>query len=273
MSDEALDGYTAVSMFVRDVGRGPAVVLLHGTPSPASDWFPLIDALAPRYRVLAPDLPGYGKSAAPPSAMMEAVGDQLAAMLDAHDATRVHAVIGYSTGAYRALDLVLRAGIEANVVVSIAGVAAFDQGARALRNELAHRLDADPNYLGSDEVAALMSELMLSDAWRAAHPDDDRRVREWVRTTTPAALAAELRGLARSRDLRPELPRLRARLYARVGTLDRGCPVGWSEEMTALAPRATLELVIGCGHALLIEDGPATVAAITRELGEGHAPR
>lgn len=260
-------------MFVREVGRGPVVVLLYGTPSPASDWFPLIDALAPRYRVLTPDLPGYGKSPPPRDATIEAVGDQLASMLAAHDAMRVHAIIGYSTGAYRALDLVLRTRIEANIVVSLAGVAAFDDAARAMRNELARRLDADPSYLGSDEVAALMSELMLSAAWRAAHPADDRRVREWVRSTSPAALAAELRGLARSRDLRPELARLRARLYARVGTLDRGCPVGWSESMTAVAPRATLELVIGCGHALMIEDGPATVAAIVRELDEGHAPR
>lgn len=257
-------------MFVREVGHGPVVVVLHGTPSPASDWFPLADALAPRYRVLTPDLPGYGQSAAPRDATIEAVGDQLAAMLADHDATRVRAIVGYSTGAYRALDLVLRAGILADVVVAIAGVAAFDDDARAMRRELARRLEADPGYLGSAEVAAMMSELMLSPSWRNAHPADTRRVCAWVHTTTPAALAAELRALAASRDLRPELARLRARLYARVGTLDRGCPPSWSEQMTALAPASTLELVIGCGHALPIEDGPATVAAIVREIEEGR---
>jgi len=257
-------------MFVREVGTGPVVVVLHGTPSPASDWFPLIDVLAPRYRVLTPDLPGYRQSAAPRDAAVEAVGDQLAAMLAEHDATRVRAIVGYSTGAYRALDLVLRAGIATEVIVAIAGVAAFDDNARAMRGELARRLEADPGYLGSDEVAAMMSELMLSAPWRTAHPEDTRRMRDWIHTTTPAALAAELRALAASRDLRPELAQLRARLYARVGTLDRGCPPSWSEQMTALAPASTLELVIGCGHALLVEDGPATVAAIVREIDEGR---
>jgi len=49
-------------VFVRVVGTGPAVLLLHGTPSPGEDWLPLAEELAPRYRVLIPDLPGYGAS-------------------------------------------------------------------------------------------------------------------------------------------------------------------------------------------------------------------
>lgn len=261
-----LDGYTRGSMFVREAGSGPVVVVLHGTPSPASDWFPLTDALARRFRVLTPDLPGYGASPAPRDATIEAVGDQIAAMLAERGATRVRAIVGYSTGAYRALDLVLRGRGEADVVVALAGVAAFDEPARAMRLALACRLDADPSYLASAEVAAMMAELMLSEPWRAAHADDARRVGEWAHTTTSAALAAELRVLARSRDLRPELRGLRARLYARVGTLDRGCPPSWSSDMAALVSRSTLELVFGCGHALAIEDGPGTFAAVVREI-------
>ena len=75
--------------------------------------------------------------------------------------------------------------------------------------------------------------------------------------------------LGGARDLRPALPAVRARVYARVGALDRACPPGCSDEITRLVPRAMLEIVLGCGHALLREDGPATVAAIAREIALG----
>ncbi len=73
----------SVGMTVDERGTGPAVLLLHGTPSPARDWEPLAARLAPSVRVIIPDLPGYGASPAPDDAAMEAVGDAIAAMLAA----------------------------------------------------------------------------------------------------------------------------------------------------------------------------------------------
>ncbi len=52
----------------REAGDGPPVVLLHGGIIDAAtvSWPPVIDRLAPDYRVLAPDLLGYGESDLPP---------------------------------------------------------------------------------------------------------------------------------------------------------------------------------------------------------------
>ncbi len=53
-------------MFYAETGTGPAVVLLHGGgpgASGVSNFSRNIDALAGDYRVLVPDLPGYGRSA------------------------------------------------------------------------------------------------------------------------------------------------------------------------------------------------------------------
>ncbi len=54
-------------VFYREAGprQGPAVVLLHGFPSSSHMYRNLIPALAGRYRVIAPDYPGFGQSAAP----------------------------------------------------------------------------------------------------------------------------------------------------------------------------------------------------------------
>ena len=48
-------------------GHGPAVVLLHGYAEDSRMWRPLAAALAPRFTVIAPDLPGIGNSSIPAS--------------------------------------------------------------------------------------------------------------------------------------------------------------------------------------------------------------
>ncbi|MDB4960829.1 MAG: catD [Myxococcales bacterium] len=254
-------------MFVGDAGKGEAVLLLHGTPSPRADWAPVVDALSRRYRVLVPELPGYGASTPLENSSIEAVGDALYDMLRQRGVTAVAGVVGFSTGAYRAFDLVLRHPLAARHVISIAGVACFDAKARELRRSLARRLASEPSYLGSDEVRGIMQDTMLSPTWAAAHPDEVARVVAWRDLTNPTALARELEALAASRDLRPELKLLSARVYARVGELDVGCPPGWSEDIVRAAPHARLDRVVGCGHALLVEDAAATTAAIVAELG------
>ena len=70
-----------------DEGRGPLVVLCHGFPELAFSWRHQITALvAAGYRVLAPDMRGYGESSTPPEVdaydVVELCGD-LCGLLDA----------------------------------------------------------------------------------------------------------------------------------------------------------------------------------------------
>jgi pimeloyl-ACP methyl ester carboxylesterase len=56
-----------IEIFYREAGPAdaPVIVLLHGFPSSSHMYRNLIPALANRYRVIAPDYPGFGESAAP----------------------------------------------------------------------------------------------------------------------------------------------------------------------------------------------------------------
>jgi pimeloyl-ACP methyl ester carboxylesterase len=56
-------------VFYREAGPpdAPSVLLLHGFPSSSRMWQPLIDRLAGRYHLVAPDYPGFGHSDAPPA--------------------------------------------------------------------------------------------------------------------------------------------------------------------------------------------------------------
>lgn len=60
----SIDG---VDVFYRDAGRkdAPALLLLHGFPTSSHMYRNLIPALADKYRVIAPDYPGFGQSAMP----------------------------------------------------------------------------------------------------------------------------------------------------------------------------------------------------------------
>jgi pimeloyl-ACP methyl ester carboxylesterase len=50
-------------------GRGPVVVLLHGYAEDSRMWKPLAPKLAPRFTIIAPDLPGFGNSSIPSSGL------------------------------------------------------------------------------------------------------------------------------------------------------------------------------------------------------------
>jgi pimeloyl-ACP methyl ester carboxylesterase len=253
-------------MFFRDFGSGPVVLFLHGTPSPAADWLPIAERLSASHRVLIPDLPGYGQSPPATDATYEKVDVALAAELSALGARQLRGVVGFSTGAYRAFELVLRRRVKTEVLVGIGAIATFDDAGRAFRRQMAQALRANPEFRHGPEVREAFRQLMLSPGWVAAHPEDLERVFRWVDLIAPAALADELDALAAVPDLRPDLAGLAARLYLRVGELDLGAPPAVSQELQKLVPGSTLDVVPGCGHTLLIEDVEGTASALARVL-------
>lgn len=54
-----------VEVFVRERGAGEPVLFLHGNPDSADVWDPVIASSKKRFRCIAIDLPGFGRSAAP----------------------------------------------------------------------------------------------------------------------------------------------------------------------------------------------------------------
>ncbi|MBS7542496.1 alpha/beta fold hydrolase [Ancylobacter oerskovii] len=73
-----------VKMFYREAGptNGPVVLLLHGFPTSSHMFRNLIPLLADRYRVIAPDYPGFGQSDAPDHAKFAYTFGHYADMVD-----------------------------------------------------------------------------------------------------------------------------------------------------------------------------------------------
>lgn len=110
----SIRGYPA---FVRHAGAasGPALVLLHGLPTSSWLWrrcLPALGAARPEWRIIAPDLPGYGRSAARPGAGPRQLGLWLHALLGELRVERF-VLAGHDLGGLIALiDAVTRQGLE-----------------------------------------------------------------------------------------------------------------------------------------------------------------
>lgn len=76
-----VDGF---KIFYREAGnaKAPALLLLHGFPSASHMFGDLIPLLADRFRIVAPDLPGFGQSDMPPRSAFQYTFDNLARVIE-----------------------------------------------------------------------------------------------------------------------------------------------------------------------------------------------
>ena len=88
-----------------DQGKGPLVIIAHCSSASHREWLPLIEELAPEWRVLAPDFIGYGQSDAWPEGKVFTGQADLAVLLALAKKTKkqVH-FVGHSYGAAMALE-------------------------------------------------------------------------------------------------------------------------------------------------------------------------
>lgn len=98
-------------IYLAETGSGPAVVMLHGGgpgASGVSNYSRNIDALAQRFRVIVPDMPGYGRSVkgVDPHDPFGYLADMIRGLLDELGIDVAH-VVGNSYGGAAALRLAL----------------------------------------------------------------------------------------------------------------------------------------------------------------------
>jgi pimeloyl-ACP methyl ester carboxylesterase len=95
---------SAPEPYCREVGAGPGVVCIHSNASTSGQWRGLMDLLAPKFRVLAPDSYGSGQSAEWPSDRVIRLHDEVAFIEPVLSrAGSPLALVGHSYGAAVAL--------------------------------------------------------------------------------------------------------------------------------------------------------------------------
>ena len=112
-----------LKVFYREAGdpQAPAVLLLHGFPTSSHMFRELIPALADRYHVVAPDLPGFGYTEAPDRATFKYSFDHLAQVVDRFTEVvglRRYAIYVFDYGAPIGFRLALRHPERITAVIS-----------------------------------------------------------------------------------------------------------------------------------------------------------
>ncbi|WP_217140304.1 alpha/beta fold hydrolase [Streptomyces sp. AC627_RSS907] len=225
---------------------GLPLLLIHGHPFNRTLWAPQVTALtAAGYRVVTPDLRGYGRSSVTPGKVLLAdFADDLAALLD-HLAIERAVVGGVSMGGQITMEFQARHPdrVRALVLSDTSAPAETAEG-KEFRNRLADRLLAE----GMDGYAHEVIDKMLASYNVAALPDVTARVLAMMRATDPRGAAAALRGRAERRDYRDVLAAVRAPVLVVVGSDDVYTPVAEAESIRRLVPHSTLAVIEKAGH-------------------------
>jgi 2-succinyl-6-hydroxy-2,4-cyclohexadiene-1-carboxylate synthase len=234
------------------------VVLLHGFTQTGASWEPVIRALGPRYRALAPDLRGHGAAAGVRPVSLPAVLGDLDAVV-----TRGAALVGYSMGGRIALAYALsRPGRLDRLVLLGASPGLDDPAERAARHGADEALAARLERIG---LAAFAEEWEAQELFGGQPPEATAAAHADRLRNTPAGLAAALRGLgtAALEPLWDRLGELRIPVTLAAGERDAKFRA-IAERMAGALPDARLVVIAEAGHAVQLERPEAVAALLQR---------
>ena len=243
-------------------GTGHPLLLVHAGIVDRRMWDPVWDAMTAGYRVIRPDLRGFGET--PASTEPFTNWRDLAALLRALDAAPAH-VIGVSSGGSASLDLALaEPGLVDRLVLVAPGLAAWPWSSQ---------LEAD----WEAEESAWLRRDLDDVAWRNVRTWVDRPLREGEAAPELRQAvfdmyrhALELQAVEGAVDASPLEPRSSGRLgevsqptLVLVGDLDQPDMMAIGEHLAASIPGARLAVMHGVAHLPPMEAPDAFVDLVT----------
>lgn len=239
-------------------GKGEAVVLLHGLMGGMDHWDGTLEALAPRWRVLAPEVPILDPARGPAS--IEGLAGEMGAFLDALEIPP--AVLGgNSLGGHLALELALRRPDRVTGLILTGSSGLFERGfTRGV-----------PHVPTTEFVREKMEEVfydpaLVTPAW----------VESVLGILTTRAFARRVLQVARSAkrsSLEARLVEIQVPALLVWGKDDRITPPEVAERFRTLLPNAELAFIANCGHAPMLEQPAAFNALVEDWLCETRALR
>jgi pimeloyl-ACP methyl ester carboxylesterase/putative sterol carrier protein len=179
------NGAINVSALMAGSPDRPPLLLLHGLAATKASWLTVVPQLAKRHRVIALDLPGFGRSSKPRGAYDAPwFADQVRGVLDALSIDRAF-LAGNSMGGRVAMETAMRHPERVEAIACLCPAAAFNRRpalwlVKLLRPELGmvasrlprdrirdaqHRLFADPSCIHESWYDAAIDDFL--DTWRS----------------------------------------------------------------------------------------------------------
>jgi pimeloyl-ACP methyl ester carboxylesterase len=239
-----------------DEGTGRPVLLLHAFPLSSEMFRPQIEALGPRFRIIAPDHRGFGRSdpGEGPTLMTDFAADALALM--DHLGLDSAVVGGVSMGGYISMALLqLDPSRVQGLLLMDTQMSADDEPGRARREETAR---------ATEQRGMVVFEETLLPKLLAQPPDPalEEELRKMMRGNPPSSAASATRGMALRPDSRNILARFAGPALIVVGDKDVVTPPQKSQEMAQVLSSSRVVEVPGAGHLASFE----RPAEVNREL-------
>ncbi len=235
------------------------LVLLHAFPLNADMWEPLIAALPAGWRLVAPDMRGFGQSTLGESgATLDDYAEDVVDLMD-----RLHVdesvIGGLSMGGYVALALYRRAPtcFAGLVLADTRPQADSDEGLASRR-----RMLALVDRAGAAGVADDMLPRLLGPSTHQQRPEVAEQVRRLILASDPQAIKAAVSAMMVRPDSTGLLKSIGCPTLIVVGEQDVLTPVAVSQEMHREILGSVIDVIPGAGHLASLEQPDAFGAAL-----------
>lgn len=227
--------------------EAPVLVLVHAFPLGAGMWDGQEKALPDGWRLLAPDLRGFGGSTIGEPDDEPAIDDYARDVIDLLSELGISRVVlgGCSMGGYAVLATLRRAPELARALILVDTRATADSPeGRANRRSMLALLERE----GPSGVGREMLPKLLGDTTRQQRPEIEPLVRRLIKGQSPAALRGAILRMMQRPDARDLLPTLHLPTLIVVGEEDELTPPADARVMADAIDGATLEIVPHAGH-------------------------
>jgi 3-oxoadipate enol-lactonase len=223
-------------------GDGPPLFLFHSLLSDRASFDAIVPELSQAFRVIVPELPGFGRSHAVSGGLAE-VADRMAEAVKEGAAGQEAIVLGNGYGGFVALQMAIRhPRIATKLILADCGAAFSEPGREAFRN-----MAAAAKAKGLAAITDVAMRRLFAPQFQGEHPDLMADRREAFLKTDPEVFREACAALAEL-DLRPELSKVKVPVLVLVGEHDEATPPPMSHELAAGLPQAQLEIIPGCAH-------------------------
>jgi 3-oxoadipate enol-lactonase len=223
-------------------GKGPPLFLFHSLLSDRASFDAIAPKLSQGFRVIVPELPGFGGSQAVGGGLAD-VSDRMAEAVKDGAAGDKAIVLGNGYGGFVALQMAIRhPDIATRLILADCGAAFSEIGREAFRN-----MAAASKAKGLSAITDVAMRRLFASEFQAQHPELMRDRREAFLRTDPGVFRAACGALAEL-DLRPELGEVKVPVLVLVGEHDEATPPPMSRELAAGLPHARLKIIPGCAH-------------------------
>lgn len=247
----------------REAGQGPAVILLHGLGGDGSRWGPLMQALAPDFRVIAVDQIGFGQSDKPLANYNHAMLSEFLAEFAKQIGAEKASLVGHSMGGYVGMHASVHYPemVDKLVLVDGGGLQVPPRSAELIRIQNGTTLAETREYF----------ELMFYDKRRIT----DAMVREnyarrlQVAYTIGKMQEARAKGIAAAVS-EEEARGVKAATLILWGKQDRLLPVSDAEELDRVIPNSRAVIIDRSGHLPQLEQRDEFNKLVREFLVEGR---